>query len=264
MSSTGSNDIYQAPSSVGRGSDTLVPCVGCGKDIHFTASTCPSCGASQRTKRYKSKVAAALLAFFLGGFGAHRFYLGQWWGVFYLFFFWAWIPGLIAFIEFIVFLCTNQKKWDDKYNESMPAAANESGSGVAIVIALVFGGFFVVAILGILAAVAIPAYQDYTVRAKVGAAIVSSNDAKMRVQSFYEQHEVMPSANVMVGLSEPLIIEGNEVFVSEQGVELVFGSSTPVVEGETILFTPIVSSSEFDWGCTEGTLDMKYRPSACR
>lgn len=53
----------------------------------------------------KSRITAALLAFFLGGIGAHKFYLGQVGiGVVYLLFCWTFIPAIIAFIEFIIYL----------------------------------------------------------------------------------------------------------------------------------------------------------------
>ena len=48
----------------------------------------------------KSDVVAILLAFFLGSFGAHRFYLGETgWGILYLLFCWTFIPHIVAFIE---------------------------------------------------------------------------------------------------------------------------------------------------------------------
>src|SRR5688572_2036259 len=98
----------------------MVPCRGCQKLIHKTGVAFPHCGAAQRTKRYKSKLAAGLLAVFIGGFGVHRFYLGQWWGIFYLLLFWTWVPGIVALIEGIVILCSNEDKWDNKYNEGIP------------------------------------------------------------------------------------------------------------------------------------------------
>lgn len=64
----------------------------------------------------KSKIAAALLAFFLGGIGAHKFYLGQiGMGVVYLLFCWTFIPGIIAFIEFIILITMNDEKFENKY-----------------------------------------------------------------------------------------------------------------------------------------------------
>lgn len=55
----------------------MVFCRGCGKEIHKDATSCPNCGAPQRTASSKSRMTAALLAFFLGGLGAHKFYLGK-------------------------------------------------------------------------------------------------------------------------------------------------------------------------------------------
>jgi TM2 domain-containing membrane protein YozV len=65
----------------------------------------------------KSKIVAALLAFFLGGFGIHKFYLGEGVaGVIYLLFCWTLIPGIIAFFEFIGLLLTSDQVFDAKYN----------------------------------------------------------------------------------------------------------------------------------------------------
>ena len=56
-------------------------------------------------KHCVNKISYALFAFFLGGFGAHKFYAGKiTQGFLYLIFFWTFIPGIIAFIEFILAL----------------------------------------------------------------------------------------------------------------------------------------------------------------
>jgi TM2 domain-containing membrane protein YozV len=65
----------------------------------------------------KSKIVAALLAFFLGGLGIHKFYLGQSGaGIIYLLFCWTLIPGIIAFFEFIGLLLTSDQVFDARYN----------------------------------------------------------------------------------------------------------------------------------------------------
>lgn len=70
-----------------------------------------------RNGSHKTRVTAAVLAFFLGGLGAHKFYLGQvGLGVLYLLFFWTFIPALVAFIEFILFLCMSDETFDQRYN----------------------------------------------------------------------------------------------------------------------------------------------------
>ena len=68
----------------------------------------------------KSKVAAALLAFFFGSFGVHRFYLGQAGkGIIYLLFCWTAIPGIIEIVDCVLFLLMDEQKFNNKYNEGV-------------------------------------------------------------------------------------------------------------------------------------------------
>jgi TM2 domain-containing membrane protein YozV len=65
----------------------------------------------------KSKKTASFLAFFLGGIGIHRFYLGQTAkGIFSIVFFWTYIPLFISIIDFIIFLTMSEEKFNLKYN----------------------------------------------------------------------------------------------------------------------------------------------------
>jgi len=67
----------------------------------------------------KNRVTVALLAFFLGAFGAHKFYLGKHLqGVLFILFFWAVIPSILAFIDFIVFITMSDENFDKKYNQA--------------------------------------------------------------------------------------------------------------------------------------------------
>lgn len=64
----------------------------------------------------KSKIAAGLLALFLGGLGVHKFYLGQvGMGVVYLLFCWTCIPAFIALIEGIIILCSSDENFEIKF-----------------------------------------------------------------------------------------------------------------------------------------------------
>jgi TM2 domain-containing membrane protein YozV len=87
--------------------------------VHKTASACPNCGARLRrsARGDKSKIAAGLLALFLGGLGIHKFYLGRGgWGVLYLLFCWTFIPAIVAFFEAIILLTMSDDRFDEKYN----------------------------------------------------------------------------------------------------------------------------------------------------
>ena len=65
----------------------------------------------------KNKVLAALFAIFLGSLGIHKFYLGKVGsGILYLLFCWTMIPGIVAFIEGIVYLCQTDEEFARKYN----------------------------------------------------------------------------------------------------------------------------------------------------
>ena len=71
----------------------------------------------------KSRFTAAILAFLLGGWGIHRFYLGQpKKGILYLLFCWTFIPSVIAFADFIIWIIMSDKEWNMKYNAEVKDA----------------------------------------------------------------------------------------------------------------------------------------------
>ena len=93
-------------------------CVGCANQLHVSAIACPKCGARQHSGQIgqKSRVAAIILALFLGGLGAHKFYLGRVAaGVLYLLFCWTFIPSVISFIEMIVYITMSDEAFAAKY-----------------------------------------------------------------------------------------------------------------------------------------------------
>lgn len=100
-------------------------CRSCGAVINKEAEICPKCGvrqsaaqASTTRSSKKSRVAAILLALFLGGIGAHKFYLGKAdQGILYLCFFWTGIPALIALVEAIIYLTMSDAEFEAKYSK---------------------------------------------------------------------------------------------------------------------------------------------------
>ena len=101
-------------------------CAACGEIIKKEAEICPKCGVRQQypfsnsltssAPNGKSKIAAALFAFFLGGFGVHKFYLGQIGrGFLYLLFCWTFIPSLVSLIEAILYLTMKDEVFNVRY-----------------------------------------------------------------------------------------------------------------------------------------------------
>ena len=94
-------------------------CRDCGSVIHARAEICPKCGVRQRTVTVanRSRTSAAIFAFFLGGLGVHKFYLGRpGTGIVYLLFCWTFVPAIIGFIEGIVYLSMSDAEFNAKYN----------------------------------------------------------------------------------------------------------------------------------------------------
>ncbi len=155
-------------------------CSECGKVIKAKAEICPQCGVRQNQTEGVSKVALLLLTFFLGGFGAHKFYLGKnWQGFFYLIFCWTWIPGLIALVEFIIYACTSSEALQEKYTAK---------GGAGVIIAVVAGGFGMIALVGIVAAIAIPQFIAFTNR---GYEVATTTELQMLAaaeESYFQQH----------------------------------------------------------------------------
>jgi len=94
-------------------------CRSCGQPVSNLAPYCPHCGAPQVGTQpcvSKNKYVAAAFAFFLGGFGVHKFYLGEvGLGVLYLLFCWTFIPAIVAFIECIFYLASSDESFARRY-----------------------------------------------------------------------------------------------------------------------------------------------------
>jgi TM2 domain-containing membrane protein YozV/Tfp pilus assembly protein PilE len=219
---------------------------------------------NQRRRGYKSKVAAGILALILGTFGVHRFFLGQWWGIFYLLLFWTGIPAIVAFVEGIVFLSTNQQNWDAKHNEGKPRTLDE-GSGATVVVVLI-AVFLSVPLLGILAAVTIPAYQDYTLRAKVTEGLSQANVVKDLISQYNSANAKFPSTNADIGF-EYLNSYGavTDIYLIEEGSIVIKYADVPgSPTNPTVILRPYVKNNQQLWDCTGGTLAKNYRPGRCR
>jgi type IV pilus assembly protein PilA len=123
----------------------------------------------------------------------------------------------------------------------------------------------VVAIIGILAAVALPAYQDYTIRAKVSELVLAASGHKTTIAEKAQSDGSLASAGtgLTVGISGK-VTAGS---VTPGGIITVTGSSTSVGTAVTITLTPSFSATDGKvlWACTTASsASFKYVPAECR
>ncbi len=127
----------------------------------------------------------------------------------------------------------------------------------------------VVAIIGILAAIAIPAYQDYTIRAQVSEGLNLSGGAKAAVTEYFQDRGVMPSDNAQAGLEAAGNIQGKYVAsVSNASgvITVTYGRDAhATIDTDSVLLTADTSAAgSVQWICNSLTIADKHLPAACR
>jgi type IV pilus assembly protein PilA len=123
----------------------------------------------------------------------------------------------------------------------------------------------VIAIIGILAAIAIPAYKDYTVRARVVEGIEMAASAKLAVSETTTTNNTVPANQAATGYVSPESTENVASITIGDGNGAIIITYTPVAGGGTIILKPTLKENgDIVWDCKGGTELAKYRPSNCR
>ena len=128
----------------------------------------------------------------------------------------------------------------------------------------------VIAIVGILSAVALPAYQDYTERAKLSEALAIAGEAKTSIAEYVAIQGSLPADTNAAGLSDNpsgMMVSAQSVTNGVLTLTLSGTSSDASYFGESIVFTPTRSGNSIDsWACTVSDADKvaKYMPANCR
>ena len=145
----------------------------------------------------------------------------------------------------------------------------------------------VVAIIGILAAVALPAYQDYTVRAKVTEGLTLAGAAKLAVAETFQATGVIPATNAAANFNFAATQQVSDIQLSGAGV-ITVTFAIPQVATQTIIITPNIAGvapaattvGTMSWVCKTagspasaatvagfgalGTVPSRYAPASCR
>jgi type IV pilus assembly protein PilA len=148
----------------------------------------------------------------------------------------------------------------------------------------------VVAIIGILAAIAIPAYQDYTVRSKVTEGLNLASSAKVAVSEGFQSNDMagVNAAATAWNANFTATKYVQNVAVATTGVITVtYSATTPQISGNTIVLSPSIAGAalatgqtgNIDWSCgstttgtatarslpvTAGTVNARYVPTECK
>lgn len=140
--------------------------------------------------------------------------------------------------------------------------STKSGAGFTLIELMI-----VVAILGVLAAMALPAYQDYARRTHVSEGLTLASGLKTSIAEFYSSHGSLPSGNVVAGLAESITGSAvGRVVVTPLGdavrIEVVYNQK--VGSGQSLYLIGRPGAGGFTWTCEPHTVPTRIAPANCR
>ena len=127
----------------------------------------------------------------------------------------------------------------------------------------------VVAIIAILAAIAIPAYQDYLIRAQVTEGMSLAGGARSAIWDYVSNTGEYPPSNKSAGLPPKAEIRGSyvsSVDVTGGKISIAFqgAKANQAIRNALFVLSPTTTGGSILWSCKPSTLDGKYLPTSCR
>ena len=127
----------------------------------------------------------------------------------------------------------------------------------------------VVAIIGILAMIAIPAYQNYIIRAQIAEGLALSDTIKVAVAEYHDQSGTFPANNSDATLGSPTNYTGSyvdSISVTGAVISIQYGhGANSKINGDTVTITAVANPGSLEWVCTSGgSISETYLPTSCR
>jgi type IV pilus assembly protein PilA len=127
----------------------------------------------------------------------------------------------------------------------------------------------VVAIIGLLSVLAIPAYTDYAIRAQISEGLHLAGSAKAAVAEYYQDQSLFPTDNAQAGLAAAGSITGkyvDSVSVNGAVVSVRYGNdANSQIIGQTVTLTAVDNRGSMSWVCaTGGIIQLNHLPRVCR
>lgn len=152
---------------------------------------------------------------------------------------------------------------------SVAPAVRPGMPGWAIALIVIAAGFFVVVpVLAIVAAIAIPAYQSYSVRAEVAQGVELTARARALVAEYIGERGALPGSNADLGLPRPEAMQARyvtSVRVAEGRVVVTYGNqANSAINGGHVVISPEGNALMLRWRCSSPDISVRYLPANCR
>ncbi len=127
----------------------------------------------------------------------------------------------------------------------------------------------VVAIIGILAAIAIPAYQNYTIRTQIAEGLTLTGPLKNALIAYHGDNGVFPADNAGAAIETPTSYAGayvSSITIDGEDIAIQYGNrANAAISGQTVIITAVVFDGSFSWTCASGGVILDtYLPTACK
>ena len=175
---------------------------------------------------------------------------------------------LTLYIGFLIQPFTERKQaLHDMIAGTIVVDSEEKKGSTGIIIAVVAGVFIFIFVIGILAAIAIPAYQDYVTRAKVTQAFQMGEGASMLVSDYYLKTGKVPETLTEAGFvleAKPSVAD-IEINPESAEISILFANNAgPAIAGKHLILKPYKQETGIGWACSSNEIAAKNLPKSCR